>query len=116
MHDPERRTTPDRRNIDENTVNWRTSISDQLCEFTAKLEIGDERMCKIERQLQENTAATNKAAADTSELLDILISFKGAFKVFDFIGRLAKPVGAIAFAATTLYGLWTAIKTGLHLK
>ena len=59
-----------------------------------------------------NTAATNAVKADTSELVELLHSFKGAFKVLDMLARLARPLGFLAAAFASFYALFTAFKTG----
>ena len=78
----------------------------------ARLEEGDARMTRIEEDLAANTAATKKTAESTSELVELLQAFKGAFKVFEIVGKLAKPLGAILSVGMALAGMWSAFKTG----
>ena len=80
--------------------------------ITERLDAGDARMNRIEHDLAENTAATQETAANTSELVSILNALKGAFKVLDFIGRLAKPLGYIASLGAALAGVWAAFRHG----
>lgn len=54
--------------------------------------------------------------ADTAELVELLHSVKGAFKVLDLIGRLAKPLGAIIMLGVALAGFMSAIKGGGGIK
>lgn len=80
--------------------------------ITARLDAGDARMTRIEQDLAENTLATQEVAANTSELVSILNALKGAFKVLEFIGKLAKPIGYIVSLGAAVAGVWVAIKTG----
>lgn len=66
--------------------------------------------------LAANTAATNGVKADTSELVELLRSFKGAFKVLDMIAKLARPLGVLAMAVVAFAGLFSAFKGGGHVK
>lgn len=95
----DRRGTPDRRAAD---AQWRADVQ-------SSLSCGAERMSRIETELGNNTRETVAVKESTRELVDILNSFKGALKVLDFMGRLAKPIGLIVAAAGGLY-VW--LKTG----
>lgn len=80
--------------------------------ITERLDAGDARMNRIERDLADNTLATQQTAASTSELVQLLQAFKGAFRVFEMIGKLAKPLGAILGVGVGIAGIWAAMKTG----
>jgi hypothetical protein len=80
--------------------------------ITERLDDGDARMTRIEHDLAVNTAATRETADNTSELVSILNALKGAFKVLDFIGRLAKPLGYIVSLGAALAGVWAAFRHG----
>lgn len=60
------------------------------------------RIDRLEEGLQANTDATERVDRNTTELVGILNSWKGAMKVLDFLGKLAKPLAAIA----ALFGAW----------
>lgn len=62
------------------------------------------RMDKFERRLDENTEVTKRVDTNTTELVDIMNSWKGAIKVLEFLGKLAKPLAAI----TTFFAVWFA--------
>ena len=81
------------------------SITDQLDDVYA-------RMTRIERDLAANTAATRETADNTSELVDIFKAFKGAMKVLEYVGKLAKPLGYILKAGLAVAAVWVAVKTG----
>lgn len=73
---------------------------------------GSETMKALRAELEENTATTRRVDANTAELVELFNSFKGAFTVFDLIGRAARPVGYIAAACAALWGLFVAVKGG----
>lgn len=80
---------------------------------TARLDAGDARMTRIEADLASNTLATQQTAASTSELVDLLQALKGAFRVLEFFGKLARPLAAIISICGAVAGAWSAIKTGV---
>lgn len=90
--------------------------SEEIAEIKVRLDVGDARMERIEQDLAANTAATQQTADSTAELVDLFNSFKGAFRVFDYIGRLAKPLGYIVGALASVAALWTAWKSGVNPK
>lgn len=81
-----------------------------------RLDAGDARMQRIEASLSANTAATARVETNTSDLVDLFVSFKGAFKVLNWIGKLAKPLGAIVGLGVALAAAWTAFKAGASPK
>ena len=74
------------------------------------------RMDTIQQQLDANTESTRRTESNTSELIDILNSFKSAFKVLSWIGNLAKPISAIVGLGLGLWGVIQAAKTGINPK
>ena len=83
---------------------------------TKEVRLIQERMERIERELLENTKTTERIEAATSEIIDVFVSFKSAFKVLNWIGKLAKPLGAIAALVAAVTGIWVSVKTGEPLK
>lgn len=77
-----------------------------------RLDDGSATMRHLRAELEENTKATKQMQSDTSELVSLLQSFKGAFKVFDLVGRAAKPLSYIAMACSALWGLIAVVKGG----
>jgi hypothetical protein len=63
------------------------------------------RMDTFEAKLNTNTEATTRIERNTGELVDILQSWKGAMKVIDFLGKLAKPLTA-ALGLLTAWWAW----------
>jgi len=74
------------------------------------------RMDNIQTQLDANTESTRRTESNTSELIDILNSFKSAFKVLSWIGNLAKPISAIVGLGLGIWGVVQAVKTGINPK
>lgn len=76
----------------------------------------NDELSTVKEQLAENTEATKRIETNTGELIEILNSFKGAFKVFGWIGNLAKPLAAIIGLFMAIYAAWHAVKTGVMPK
>lgn len=60
------------------------------------------RMDKMEERIEACTEATERVDRNTSELVSILSSWKGAMAVLDFMGKVAKPLAAIG----AVLGAW----------
>ena len=63
-------------------------------------------------ELADNTAATKRIETNTSELVEAFENLKGAFKVLNWIGKFARPLGYIAGAIAAVVSLYTAYKAG----
>jgi hypothetical protein len=81
-------------------------------------DFGDlrDRVGNLEKGLAENTATTKRIESNTSELIDAFDSLKSAFKVLNWIGRAAKPIGYITAAVAGAISIYTAIKSGVGIK
>ncbi len=53
---------------------------------------------------------TNQLLAETTELLEMLRAAKGAWQVLEFVGKLAKPVGAVVALAAAVVTFWSSLK------
>lgn len=93
-------------------MNQDTVPSDMIASVHARLDHGDERMSRIEVELAENTAATKRIEENSADALEFLEAAKGAFKVLNWVGKLAKPIGYILAVVASVIGIWSAIKTG----
>lgn len=80
--------------------------------LTERLDAGDARFDRVEADLAANTAATRELVANTSELVSILNALKGAFRVLEFVGKLARPLGYIVGLGAAIAGVWTAARHG----
>ena len=70
--------------------------------ISARFDDGDARMGRIEgdvaavrAELEANTRTTQAVADSTAELVDFFRAMKGAMKVLNWSGKLARPLGAI---------------------
>lgn len=77
-----------------------------------KLSAGEKRMDDQDVAIAENTKLTQGIKSDTSEIVEFAQSVKGALRVFDMIGKLAKPLGYILAAFAAGMGVITAFKSG----
>ena len=66
--------------------------------------------------LAENTETINEIKTDTADMLEVFESWKGAMRVIEMLGSLAKPLGYIAALIAAVVGIWTAMKSGISPK
>lgn len=88
---------------------WRSNVDQRL-------DDGADTMRGLRKDIAANTAMTKGIQEDTSELVDLLRSFKGALKVLDALGRLARPLGYIVALVGGVMGLVAFFKGGLSPK
>lgn len=81
-------------------------------ETLSKFDEGKGVMDGLRKDLNANTEETKRVKEDTGELLDILKSWKGAFKVFNWVGKLAGPLAGIIALGTAVWGAVMAFKGG----
>lgn len=74
-----------------------------------RLDDGAETMKGLRTDLAVNTETTNRIESDTRELVALLNSFKGAFRVLEMIGKTARPVGYIAAAIAAFIAVFQAV-------
>lgn len=67
----------------------------------------------LRKDVAENTTATRNVERNTADLIEIFLSWKGAFRVLEQFGKLAKPLGAIVALGASLVGLWVALRSGV---
>lgn len=84
---------------------WRRAVHERLND-------GSKKMDQLRADLDANTATTQQIKADTSEVIELLHSVKGAFRVLDMLARLARPLGYLAAAGSSLYAMFSVIKGG----
>ena len=90
---------------DELQATTRQQINDRL-------DKGSERMAAIERDLKAATQELYELKQQLADLLEFFTAMKGAFKVFNWVGKVAKPLAAIVMLGGACVGFWTAIKGG----
>ena len=104
---------------------------EEFNDYVAKeLKTGDKRMDEIVKtvaaiQLEQasakvllaaNTETITQIKTDTAEMLGVFESWKGAMKVMEMIGRLAKPLGYIVGFGASVAAFWAAMKSGVSPK
>lgn len=102
-------TGPERR---KSVRDWQDSVERRFVEVDRRFGEGSETMKALAVGLAENTESTKRTEANTAELVSVFESFKGAFRVFDMIGSLAKPLGYIVMCASAIWGAIIVFKTG----
>lgn len=88
------------------------ATKDELGAVRERLDRDKKRLDRLEDALTENTRLTQKVVTQTAELIAFFDAMKGAFKVLNWLGKLAKPMAAIAALGVALAGLWASAKGG----
>ena len=86
---------------------------DEIVKTVAAIQIEQARV-NVERA--ENTETINKIKTDTADMLEVFESWKGAMRVMEMLGKLAKPLGYIVGFAASVAAFWTAMKSGVSPK
>lgn len=107
------RTTEEYRDYVEHKLRDAHKRIDRLSDEVGaiKLEIADSRDL-----LSDNSAATARVEQNTAEMLAVFESWRGAMKVMEMIGRLAKPLGYIVGLGASVAAFWAAMKSGVSPK
>lgn len=84
--------------------------SGKTATLNERLAQGDERMARIEGDVATLRADLRALREQLAELLEFFQAMKGAFKVLNWLGKLAKPFIYIVGLATAIAGLWAALK------
>ena len=66
--------------------------------------------------LAENTETIKEIKTDTADMLEVFESWKGAMRVMEMIGKLAKPLGYIVGFGASVAAFWAAMKSGINPK
>ncbi|CAM4290591.1 Phage holin family protein [Comamonas aquatilis] len=83
-----------------------------LQQVNKRFNQGSERMAAIERDLKVATQELHERNQQMAELLEFFTAMKGAFKVLNWVGKVAKPLAAIVMLGGACVAFWTAIKGG----
>ena len=86
---------------------------DEIVKTVAAIQIEQARV-KVERA--ENTETINEIKTDTADMLEVFESWKGAMRVMEMLGKLAKPLGYIVGFWASVAAFWTAMKSGVGPK
>ncbi len=72
-----------------------------------------ERDLKVLAQgLHEERQELQELKQQLAELLEFFTAMKGAFKVLNWVGKVAKPLAAIVMLGGACVAFWTAVKGG----
>lgn len=88
---------PEAEHLDDDL--WRQAYGRRLDRLAEQQE-------EMQGQLEENTAATERIETSTTELVEMLRSWKGAMAVLETLGKIARPIGYIAAAAAAVWGFF----------
>lgn len=69
---------------------------------------GSERMVAIERALAAERRELQELKGQLADLLDFFNAMRGAFKVLNWVGKVAKPVAAIVSLGAAMGAAYTA--------
>lgn len=84
-----------------------------MCEIDkAEFEAMVIRQEASEREIKAMREDLRQIRSDTSGIVDFFDSAAGAFKVLNWIGKAAKPVGYIAATCTAVAVAWAKFKGG----
>lgn len=65
---------------------------------------------EIRAELNRNTTATEAVKTNTAEVVELLASFRGAFKVLEGLGKVARPLAYISTVVGAVLAAWGAWK------
>lgn len=82
-----------------------------------RLDKGAQRMGRIEgdlaamrTKLESNAESMQKVLDSTTEIVSFFDSMRGAMRVLDWIGKLARPVAGVVGLCAALVALWSAVR------
>lgn len=81
-----------------------------------RFDKGSERMAAIERDLKAVTQQLHERNQQLADLLEFFTAMKGAFKVLNWLGKLARPTAAIVALGVALAAAWNAARGGIYPK
>ena len=83
--------------------------------INARFEKGIKRMTAIEAEVyaaRQELHALGQLREDMAEMLEFFKAMKGAFKVLNWVGALAKPLAGLVALGVALATAWTAARGG----
>ncbi len=81
-----------------------------------RFDKGSERMAAIERELGKTRQELGELKQQLADLLEFFTAMKGAFKVLNWLGKLARPTAAIVALGVALAAAWNAARGGIYPK
>ena len=104
---------------------------EEFNDYVAKeLRAGDKRMDEIVKTvaaiqleqanakvlLAKNAETIKEIKTDTADMLEAFESWRGAMRVMEMIGKLAKPLGYIVGFGASVAAFWASMKSGVSPK
>lgn len=107
------RTTEDFRDYVANELRAGDRRMDEIVKTVAQIQ-AEQASTRV--LLAANTETIAQIKTDTAEMLGVFESWKGAMKVMEMIGKLAKPLGYIVGLGASIAAFWAAMKSGINPK
>ena len=79
-------------------------------QINERFDKGSERMAAIERDLKAVAQELQELKQQLAEMLEFFTAMKGAFKVLNWVAKIAKPLAAIVMLGGACVSFWAAIK------
>ena len=98
----------------QSTTHRLEEVEGRVEEQQALLAIGEKRMDALEAAVEANTKLTQQVHSDTAEMVAWIQAIKGATRVLEAIGKLAKPLAYTAALIAVVAGWYTAAKGWFH--
>ena len=86
-----------------------------LQQINQKFDNGSVRMAGIERELTATRKELHELKQQLADLLEFFEAMRGAFKVLNWLGKLARPMAAIVGLGLALTAAWNAVR-GIYPK
>lgn len=84
-----------------------------LQQINQKFDSGSARMAGIERELTATRKELHELKQQLQDLLEFFEAMRGAFKVLNWLGKLAKPTAAIVGLGASVmaaYAAWRGVR------
>ena len=107
------RTTEEFRNYVANELRAGDRLMDEIVNTVAQIQ-AEQASAKV--LLAANTETIAQIKTDTAEMLSVFESWKGAMRVMEMLGKLARPLGYIVGLGASMAAFWVALKSGINPK
>lgn len=96
----------------DDCADWRGVVEKRFTDGSMRMQRIEDSLAASAASLAENTASTKRVEINTADLVEGFENLKAAFKVLNWIGRAARPLGYIAAFFAAVVSLWVALKSG----
>ena len=84
----------------------------RLDEVMERISAIEREQCLINQRFETSAKAIENVQTNTQDMLTVFESWKGAMKVLEWIGKIAKPLIYIVGLGTAVFTAYTTLKTG----